>query len=314
MNRCPITGESCGLDAYSRHGLAMLSPRLRSLAPLPLPGAELVREAGRRVGKMSIQGVQPKLSAVLRISEGRFEIVDRGGRFILKPPNPTFPEVPQNEAATMTLARDAGVEVPDHGLVRAADGELVYFVRRFDRSGRNARVHVEDFAQLEGRSRDAKYRSSLEDVAAVVERHCTFPLRDKLRLLRRVLFCFLTGNEDMHLKNYSLMHGEVVGLTPAYDLLNTTVAQGHALEESALPVGGRTRDLGRYDLVEAFGMGRLGLTEAAVARVLAELAASCDRWPALLERSFLAPDTRRRYLELAAERRARLEIRNGGWS
>src|SRR5882724_9782789 len=98
MNRCPITYEPLEEDqTYSPQGLRLLNRNLKSLAPLEFTAEQQRQEAISRAGKMSIQGLQLKLSAVLRISQGRFEIVDRGGRFILKPQSRDFRELPENE-------------------------------------------------------------------------------------------------------------------------------------------------------------------------------------------------------------------------
>ena len=245
MNRCRITLEEIPMGVrYSRAGLKRLDPRLMDLHPLPYTLAQQLEEAAARAGKMSVQGVQPKLSAVLRIKESRFDIVDRGGRFILKCCPPQWPEVPANEALTMTLAGHSGIEVPVHGLVEASDGSMVYFTRRFDRVGQGERLPLEDGAQLLGMTRDTKYDSSMEQVVGMIERFCTFPVIEKRKLTQRVWFCFLTGNEDMHLKNWSLLsRAGRIALSPAYDLLNTSIVLKNPQEETALPIGGRKRKL-----------------------------------------------------------------------
>ena len=308
MKICPITLEPAeGGGLYSRAGLRSVHPRLENLLPLYLTQEEQLREARLRADKMSIQGVQPKLSAVLKPKEGRFEIVDRGGQFILKPNPPPFEEVPANEALTMTLAEIAGLEVPPHGLVPASDGSWVYFVRRFDRAGRNQRLHQEDFAQLTGAERDTKYNSSLEQIAKVVETHCTFPAIEKAKLARLLLFCFLTGNEDMHLKNFSLVVRKgVVRLSPAYDLLNTTLVLGNASEESALPLRGKKRKFTRSDWVDYLCRERLGLPSAILDPILHTLDASRDAWGRKIENSYLSTPARAGYLEILNDRRSRL--------
>ena len=308
MKICPITLEPVEGDGlYSRSGLRAVHPRLENLLPLHLSQEEQLREARLRADKMSIQGVQPKLSAVLKPKDGRFEIVDRGGRFILKPNPPPFEEVPANEALTMTLAEIAGLEVPPHGLVPASDGSWVYFIRRFDRVGRNKRLHQEDFAQLTGAGRETKYNSSLEQAAKVVEAHCTFPAIEKAKLARLVLFCFLTGNEDMHLKNFSLVVRDgVVRLSPAYDLLNTTLVLGNASEECALPLRGRKRKLTRNDWVDYFCRERLGLLPAILDPILHTLDAARNAWARKIENSYLSAAAKAGYLDILAERRSRL--------
>lgn len=198
MNRCPLTYEPLQPDevVYSRRGLQRLARTLTTLEDLPLTAAEQRLEAGRRATNLSIQGVQPKLSAVLRPRERRFEVVDRCGTYILKPPQAQYPNVPENEDLTMRLAEAAGIEVPPHGLVRGRDGTWTCFIRRFDRLPRGRKVAVEDFAQLAGRTRETKYDASMEQVARVIEQYTTFPQVEKLDLLRRTLFCFLTGGTD----------------------------------------------------------------------------------------------------------------------
>ncbi len=129
MKYCPITYEPLPEGAaYSAEGLRLLNRNLESLAPLNFSAEQQRQEAISRTGKMSVQGLQLKLSAVLRITEGRFEIVDRDGRYILKPQSAEYSELPENEDLTMRLAAAAGIEVPVHGLVRSADGSLTYFI------------------------------------------------------------------------------------------------------------------------------------------------------------------------------------------
>ena len=308
MKACPISLEPIEDDrSFSSSGLRTLHPQLKQLLPLPLTHEEQILEARRRADKMSVQGVQPKLSAVLKPKDGRLEIVDQGGRFILKPNPPPFEEVPANEALTMTLARSSGIEVPVHGLLPAADGSWVYFVRRFDRVGRGGRLHQEDFAQLTGAGRETKYDSSLEQVARVVETRCTFPILDKAKLARLLLFCFLTGNEDMHLKNFSLVVRDgVVGLSPGYDLLNTTLVLENAAEESALPLRGKKRKLTRHDWVDYFCRERLRLPASIITDILSGLHDGLGKWKEMIQRSHLSAPRQERYLQILLNRHQRL--------
>jgi serine/threonine-protein kinase HipA len=306
MNLCPITYQPCS-GIYSEHGLKLLSRRLTGLKDLPFTAQELRREAAARSEKMSIQGVQPKLSANLNIKEQRFDCVDRGGHYILKPQTADYPEVPENEDLTMRFARAAGIEVPLHGLLYGCDRQLHYFIRRFDRVGRNDKVHVEDFAQLAGLSRETKYRSSMESVAGLIDKYCTFPAVEKLKLFRLTVFCFLIGNEDMHLKNFSIIYrDDVIGLSPAYDLLNTTIALTHLEEELALPLNGKKNRLKRQDFVEYFGGNRLQLTQRVMDKVMLELKEARRTWEELLAVSFLSEQMKKKYLSVLQDRFLRL--------
>jgi serine/threonine-protein kinase HipA len=307
MNRCPITYERCDAD-YSTSGLKKLSPKLHSLEPLPLDAEGLRLEAALRAGKMSVQGVQPKLSARLEPKHNRFTIVDSGGRFILKPQT-LFPNLPENEDLTMRLAKLVGIEVPLHGMIYARDRSLVYFVQRFDRRGRSNKLHLEDFAQLAGRTRDTKYDFSMERLVDIINRHCTFPAIEKLKLFQRVLFNFLVGNEDMHLKNYSLIRDEdgIIRLSPAYDFLNSSIVLRDPVE-IALPLDRKQKNLSRRLLIEYWGEQRLGLTRAVIDQMLAEFSKVQAEWHDWIEKSFLPALQKKAYVELLEKRRGVLGI------
>jgi len=309
MNRCPITYDPLPDGAtYSRDGLKLLNRNLASLAPLEFTAEQQRQEAISRAGKMSIQGIQLKLSAVLRITEGRFEVVNRGGRYILKPQSLDFSELPENEDVTMRMAAAVGIEVPVHGLLRSVDNSFTYFIRRFDREGRD-RLPLEDFAQLSGESRDTKYDSSMEKVAAGIDQFCTFPALERVKLFERTLFSFLVGNEDMHLKNFSLItRDEKVELAPAYDLLNTTIALKGAREELALPVKGKKSKLSRNDLLNYFARERLEINERVLSDVVSRFAKALPVWRKLLDQSFLSADAKQTYRSILDERGKRMQL------
>lgn len=309
MIRCPITyGVIKSGERYSPEGLRKLSRQLRDLKDLPYSAEEQRQEAIARAAKLSIQGVQPKLSARLNTAQEIFEIVDTGGEYILKPQT-HFSEVPQNEDLTMRLADACGIEVPLHGLLYSKDGTFTYFVRRFDRAGRKGKHSLEDFAQLLGRTRETKYDSSMEQIISVLEKYCTFPLVEKRKLLRVSLFNFLTGNEDMHLKNFSLIRREgKIELSPAYDLLNTTIALASATEEIALPLGGKKRDLTRSLFLDYFGSERLGLTKSVIEDVLVGVARAFSGWEDFIGRSFLSGTMKEKYVHLLMKRRKASEM------
>ena len=303
MNRCPISYEPCGEAKYSQEGLRRLARGLTALNDIPLTQEGQLREAAVRATKMSIQGIQPKLSAVLSVRAASFELVDRGGTFILKPQSNLYPELPENEDLTMRLAAAAGLDVPLHGMVYSQDNRLTYFVRRFDRRGRNGKLSLEDFAQLAGRSRETKYDFSMERVAEIVERYCTFPVVEKVKLFRLTLFNFLVGNEDQHLKNFSLITRDgKVSLSPGYDLINTTIALPSPAEEIALPLMGKKRNLTRKMLVDYWGTERLGLNEKTLHNVLSDLERAIHECRELIEKSFLSENMRDKYRKLFTER------------
>jgi len=236
------------------------------------------------------------------------EIVDNGGRYIVKPPHLIYSELPENEALTMSLAANLDIEVPVSGLLLNSDRTHSYFVRRFDRVGWGKQP-VEDFAQLSGASRDTKYDSSTERLIEIIDRFCTFPALERLKFLDRLLFAYLTGNEDMHLKNWSLItRDDKVELSPAYDLLNSTIPNPKSREELALTLHGRKSKLRANEFWRYLAAERLGLSQAFIEQIKARFAAACREWPARIEASFLSPEMRRRYTSLLEERRNRLGL------
>lgn len=307
--RCLITNEPwAGPGPYSPSGLRRLDRRLSSLAPLPYTREQLNEEAAARAVKMSIQGMQPKVSTVLRANEGRMEIVDSGGRYIVKPPHLVYAELPENEALTMSLAATMEIEVPVHGLLLNADQTRSYFVRRFDRAGWH-KLPVEDFAQLSGASRDTKYDASTERLIEIINQFCTFPALERMKFFHRLLCAFLTGNEDMHLKNWSLItRNDKVELSPAYDLLNSTIPHPQRRAETALPLRGKKSNLRANDFWRYLAAERLEFTPALIEQIRARLGAACAGWPAQIEASFLSTEMKARYLALLAQRRRQLGL------
>jgi serine/threonine-protein kinase HipA len=307
--RCLITNELWkGPGPYSPAGLRLLDRRLTSLAPLPYTREQLIEEAATRAVKMSVQGMQPKVSTVLHVNEGRMEIVDNGGRYIVKPPHLIYPELPENEALTMSLAANVGIEVPICGLLLNADQTRSYFVRRFDRVGWDKQP-VEDFAQLSGATRDTKYDSSTERLIEIIDRFCTFPALERMKFLDRLLFAFLTGNEDMHLKNWSLItRNDKVELSPGYDLLNSTSPNPKSREELALTLHGKKSNLRANDFWRYLAAESLGLSPALIEQTKGRFITASRDWPARIESSFLSSEMKGRFLALLDERRTRLGL------
>jgi serine/threonine-protein kinase HipA len=310
MNICPIAYVSGGENRYSNEGLKVLSYNLRNLKDLEYTAEEQRKEAYYRASKISVQGVQPKLSAVLNIKEGKFEIVDKGGKYILKPQHHIFPEMPENEDLTMRLAGEVGLEIPKHGLIWSKDNSLTYFIKRFDRKGHSDKVPVEDFAQLAGLSRDTKYEYSMEKVVSLVDTYCTFPAIEKIKLFKLTIFNFLIGNEDMHLKNFSIItQGGKTTLSPCYDLVNSTIEYKKQEEEIALPLKGKKRKLTRNILVNYFGKERCEITDKSISKVLETFSLSIHKWKELIEISFLSKEMKEKYISLLETRLNILDIR-----
>ena len=155
-----------------------------------------------------------------------------------------------------------------------------------------------------GRDRMTKYDASMEKLVDVIEKFCTFPALEKMKMFRLVLFNFLDGNEDAHLKNFTLItRNNKIELSPAYDLLNTTIVlRGSNIEELALTLAGKKRKLNRTMLVDYYGKERLKLSDKAIQQVLSELESAISEWFHLLDICFLSDDLKDRYRKLLSER------------
>lgn len=303
MNRCPITYELCGTEKYSEKGLRQIAPKLTALNDLPFTAAEQRQEAANRAKKLSIQGVQPKLSAIISVVNQQFEIVDQFGNYIIKPQNDIFPELPENEDVTMKMAKVYGLEVPFHGLVYSKDGSLSYFIKRFDRYSKGKKYATEDFAQLSGNSRDTKYDYTMEKLVKVIDDYCTFPAIAKADFFKRILFCFITGNEDMHLKNFSVItKAGKTTLAPVYDFLNSSISIKNPQEELALSLKGKKSNFRATEIIDYYAKERLELSDKTIDVILSDMNKSISKWTELVEISFLSDVMKEKYLNLMEDR------------
>lgn len=260
----------------------------------------------------AIPGAQPKISLDFTPPEkagkgGRLTLVGLWGRFILKPPTSPYPGLPEVEDATMRLAAAAGLRTVPHSMIRLKSGELAYITRRIDRT-REGKVAMEDLCQLTGRLTEDKYRGSLEQAGKAIRKFSDQPGLDAVDFFELVLYCFLTGNADMHLKNFSLWRPFPGGiqLTPAYDLVATHLVLPEDTEESALALNGKKRNLRRKDF-DALA-GGLEVGEKARDNAYAKLAATSRHWEGLRGKTFLGGDHRKQLTSLIASRSKRLGL------
>lgn len=309
MNKCPITYLPCGDNKYSEKGLKLLASGLSQLKLLEYTAEEQRKEAYLRSKKMSIQGIQPKLSAVLNIKEEKFDIVDTNGKYLLKPQHHIYPQMPENEDLTMRLAESIDLDVPMHGMIWAKDNSLTYFIKRFDRKGQKDKIPVEDFAQLAGLSRDTKYEYSMEKVVKLINMYCTFPAIEKVKLFNLVLFCFITGNEDMHLKNFSIINrNNKIEISPCYDLVNTTIEIKDVSEEIALTLKGKNKKLTKQMLIKYFGGERCELTDKVITNTVETIFDAKPNWIEEINNSFLSDEMKEKYIDVVESRFDRLNI------
>ena len=201
--------------------------------------------------QVTITGVQPKLSVDLKKEKGgekRFTIVGLWGGYILKPQTEQYANLPENEDLTMHLARLAKINTVPHSLIRFKDGSLAYITKRIDRDKKGNKIPMEDMCQLTEKLTEQKYKGSHEQIAKKIVEFSAYPVLDLINYVEVLLFCYLTGNADMHLKNFSLYKKiKETTLTPAYDLLSTKLVIPEDTEELALTLNGKKRKLKRSD-------------------------------------------------------------------
>lgn len=201
--------------------------------------------------QVTITGVQPKLSVDLEKEKGgekRFTIVGLWGGYILKPQTEQYSNLPENEDLTMHLAELAKIKTVPHSLIRFKDGSLAYITKRIDRDKKGGKIPMEDMCQLTERLTEYKYKGSHEQIAKKIIEFSAYPVLDLIGYFELVLFCYLTGNADMHLKNFSLYKGSgEYTLAPAYDLLSTKLVMPEDNEELALTLNGKRRKLKKAD-------------------------------------------------------------------
>jgi serine/threonine-protein kinase HipA len=255
-------------------------------------------------GRMSVSGVQEKVSLVLAADGGKLIVAASGGHYLLKPQASTFLHLPENEHLTMRLASLVKIAVPPCGMLRLADGSLAYIVSRFDRSN-GGKLPQEDFCQLAGNAARDKYDGSAELCVRLVRAFASKPGAEILKLYRLILFAWCVGDGDLHLKNLALLtdpQGQR-RLSPAYDLLNTRlVIPGDQL---ALSLDGRKDRLTRRNWLN-FG-NYAGISEQKTLRLLAAQIRALARSVSLVERSELPAEMRAEYEHLLRTRTADLE-------
>lgn len=295
------SGERDFHPACSKKFFSSLTPPLVDLDMKRIK--ELAVEA---LGKsISVPGVQPKLSLDFKGKggkENRLTIVGLWGRFILKPPFEDYPEMPELEDVTMHLSELMNIKTAEHSLIKLKSGEAAYISKRFDRT-KNEKLHVEDIAQLTGTLTENKYRSSMERVGKAILKYSSYPGIDAIRFFELTLFSFITGNSDMHLKNFSLIRNEddEIMLSPAYDLLSTKLLIPKDKEDLALPLNGKKNNFKKKDF-DLFG-SQLGINETALKKIYLKFGDSFSEMSKLINKSFLSKEMKEKYIALLDERR-----------
>jgi serine/threonine-protein kinase HipA len=265
---------------------------------------ELAKKIVRSQGIMT--GVQPKISLGLeKMKQKKGRLTLMMGEFILKPPSEYYQQMPETEDLTMHLAERCKIATVPHALIPLASGELAYITRRIDRDG-TKKVHMEDFCQLSELLTEDKYKSSMERVGKLVGELSSFPGLNLYNLFQLTLFNFITGNNDMHLKNFSLIDRDGVWqLSPAYDLLNVTLVNEKDSEESALTIAGKKKNLQKQDFVQLARSYQL--TDVQIRNAFDDILGREKLLLNFIDRSFLTNEFKTKYKEILKGRCAVLK-------
>ena len=294
--------EKCSLEFFGSPSPPEMNYSLDQMA-------ELAKEVVER--SVAVPGVQPKLSMSLvkETKENdtmRLTIVGAlGGNYIFKPPSDRFPEMPENEHVTMRIAESFGIRVVSSSLIRLTSGELSYITKRIDRTEAGEKIHMLDMFQII--EAFDKYKSSLEKVGKALGSYSENTLLDKVFYFELVLFSFLTGNNDMHLKNFSMIQ-DTSGwvLAPAYDLLSVAIVLPEDKEELALTLAGKKKKVKREHF-EQLG-DELALTRRQINGVFQRMIKNKPDAAHWIDQSFLSDSMKNAYCEVLNARYQQLGL------
>ena len=255
----------------------------------------------------TVAGVQKKLSLHLsKEKETRLTIVGYPAGYILKPQTEEFSHLPEMENLVMMLAKVAGIKTVPNALVKLQDG-FAYITKRIDRFSSKSGTDLfamEDFCQLSERLTEEKYKSSYERCAKIISQYSYNAGLDISELFYRLVFCFVTGNSDMHLKNFSLIESEPKSrkfvLSPAYDLLPVNVVMPEDSEEFALTMNGKKANIKKSDFL-IFAQN-CKIPEKAAAKMINKVLSLKDNFLKVVAESLLSDSEKSAFLSLMSER------------
>jgi serine/threonine-protein kinase HipA len=280
---------------------------------LPYTENELIKLAEQVVkSQKTVTGVQPKLSlGIQKMKENenpsRFTIVGLWGEYIIKPQTWEYENLPEIEDLTMHMAEIAKIKTVPHSLIYLKSGQLAYITKRVDRE-KDKKLHIEDMCQLTERLTEHKYRGSYEQIAKAILKYSANPGFDVINFYEQVIFSYLTGNSDMHLKNFSLLKDKKLGynLCPAHDLVASQLVVEGDDEELALNLNGKKKKLKRADFETA--MKSAGIDEKTIENIFNRFAKSIPGWHEFIEISFIPDEVKTAYHKLIDEKRNQIKI------
>lgn len=300
MSRCLYCYQELGegeTDFHPQCGKKIFGSKTVPLLPYTKADIKQLAEQVIR-SQTTLTGVQAKLPLDISSSPNqpqRFTIVGLWGRYILKPQTEQFKYMPEVEDLTMHLAELAKVNVVPHSLIRFADGELAYITKRIDRTAKGEKLPMEDMCQLSERLTEYKYKGSYEKIAKIIMQYSSVPKLDVINFWEQVVFSWLTGNADMHLKNFSLYSQRkgYYSLTPGYDMISTALLMPEDTEELALTLYGKRRKIKRSDFEVA--MNSCSLEKKIIDNLFSKFTKVAEKWLEFIDISFLPKEMKQQY-------------------
>lgn len=301
MNRCFLCGKKIDTDANMHQTCIKNLFGVSYIPKIDIALDEITIKAQEMADKLSISGVQAKLSMKLDKKSKKLITVATGGEYILKPQITTYKEIPENENLCMTIAGQIEIDVPAHTLLMLKDGSYAYLVKRFDRRDGN-KINQEDFCQILEKTKKEKYNGSIEQIANKLKEKSEIPNLDIQYLYERTLLSFIIGNGDAHLKNYSINYTTLdnIRLSPAYDIVSSRLVIPNEKEEFALSINGKKNKLKIEDFI-AFA-NKLNIPQKITDNILSKKQLFFD----LINDSQLSPDYKEKLSEIVSERFSRL--------
>ncbi|WP_099074288.1 type II toxin-antitoxin system HipA family toxin [Proteus alimentorum] len=234
-------------SGYSLLGIKSLFNNKDMILNLPFTRSQFIQELPERQKGMSISGYQPKLS--LYVKDNILQVVNNNGIYILKPSPEEYPYLAENEHATMMVMQRLKFSIPPFGLFRfkQEDGkpeEFAFVIKRYDRIGSDAvRLHQE---QLDGAMEindkygfvDGKKNVSYETAAKYLITNIDSSLKSKRDIFQRIVFAYVLGNNDYHLRNMGIIlpNDAPPSLAPIYDFVSVVPYPSAFTEYLALPL------------------------------------------------------------------------------
>jgi len=273
---------------------------------IPISLQQISTEAQKLAGKLSISGVQPKLS--VRLEGDKLLPVAKDGQYILKPQTQQFAELPQNEYLCMQMGRKFGLNTAEFILLELSDGTPAYLVKRFDRFRKGThmeKLSCEDMHQILGGPN--KYAGSSEQIAKIITQFCTFAPVELQRFFEMSIFNFAIGNGDAHRKNFSLLTSEkgIVALSPVYDLVSSRLVLHEEEDEISLTINGKQNRLNKNDF-KSFAEN-IGVDINYAKTRITELLALQNDFSDMINKSTLSLPLRQKLSEILTERLKRLK-------